>query len=372
MRDRREGAHRGGAVVGIGAVLRLPLENGAGKLFELQPVRVGVLPEGAAVDPVFLREALDVARLVIPDQPAPGEDAAVLADGAEPELDVAALRYAEIEVAEATVGVLDGDEPAMGTGAQEMAGADRGDLPPGEAGDVEGVGAVRHQQVAPAVRPGIDPGPPRTFAGGDHGQQVVRHGVAVGRVVVPHLDRDPLPHLRGDEVPGEAEAGVEAPVVADLEGHPGLADAGAKLLALLDGGAERLLDEDVLARSDRFKTQRDVERVAGGDDDGLHPGVGEHAGVVAVGHGGLVHRGHFFYQVLRGVADGVELGVARLAAGLEVGHLGDRAAAENADAQEPVLTGTEVTGHCRAPPAATGGRATASSAPRRGYCRRAR
>ena len=219
--------------------------------------------------------------------------------------------------------------------------------PPGEAGGVEGVGAVGHQQVALAVRFGVDPGTLRALAGGDHRQQVVRHRVAVGRVVVPHLDRDPLPHLRGDEVPGEAEAGVEAPVVADLKRHPGLADAGAQLLALLDGGAQRLLDEDVLAGGDRLKAQGDVERVAGGDDDRLHPGVGQHGGVVAVGNCRFVHGSHLLDQVPGGVADGVELGVAPLAAGVEVGHLGDRPAAENAYPEEAVLPGAGITGHGR-------------------------
>ena len=49
--------------------------------------------------------------------------------------------------------------------------------------------------------------------------------------------------------------------------------------------------------------------------------------------------GHPLEQVLGHVADRVELGVAGLAAGFEVGELRDRPGAEHADAQGSIMVG---------------------------------
>ncbi|CAA9556857.1 MAG: hypothetical protein AVDCRST_MAG49-2139 [uncultured Thermomicrobiales bacterium] len=93
----------------------------------------------------------------------------------------------------------------------------------------------------------------------------------------------------------------------------------------------------MLAGGDRLPRRRGVELVGDGDDDRVDLGVGEHRGVVAVGAAGLVGGRHPRQEVLGQVADRPELGVARLAAGVEVGGLGDLPAAEDAHPQVPPL-----------------------------------
>src|SRR5262249_12418619 len=56
-----------------------------------------------------------------------------------------------------------------------------------------------------------------------------------------------------------------------------------------------------------------------------------------VGRARPVDIGHPVAEVVGEVADRVELGVAGLAAGVEVGELGDRAATEDADPEQAVL-----------------------------------
>ena len=65
--------------------------------------------------------------------------------------------------------------------------------------------------------------------------------------------------------------------------------------------------------------------------------VGEHLVVVGVHDPRLMHRGHPLAQVGSQVADGVELGITRLATGIEVGDLRDRAAAQDADLETALV-----------------------------------
>ena len=186
-------------------------------------------------------------------------------------------------------------------------------------------------------------GVPGRLAGGGAGHDErlhrVGHRVAVGAVAVPGLEREVLAHLVVDEGLGRLDAGVEALHVADLEDLAGTGEEGAEALDLLDGDAERLLAEDVLAGFERHGGGLDVEGVGGGDDDGVDGGVGQHLGVVGVG---LLRRpggGHAGAEVVGHVADGVEVGVARLGGGLEMRRLGDRAAAEHAHPEALVVLG---------------------------------
>ena len=135
---------------------------------------------------------------------------------------------------------------------------------------------------------------------------------------------------------GEGDAGVEPAVVADLDDQARPRDPVAKLPALLDGRPQRLLDQDVLAGLDRLEAGRDVERVGDGDDHGVDLGVGEHRVVVAVGDRRPVDGRGALAEVVGDVADGVQLGVPGLAAGVEVDDLRDRAAAEDADPEAAV------------------------------------
>ena len=154
----------------------------------------------------------------------------------------------------------------------------------------------------------------------------------------------------------QGDAGIEPSHGPDLEHETGRLDGGGERLTLLDAHAERLLDEHVLAGLDRLERHRHVELVGDRDDDGIDPRVGEHPFVVRVGHLRLVRRGDVLEQVFGGVAQGVELGVASPASGLEVRGLGDLARAEDADPQARCMC----IGHPQPP-----GRDTNAEQPRR-------
>jgi hypothetical protein len=139
----------------------------------------------------------------------------------------------------------------------------------------------------------------------------------------------------------EGDPGVEALHVANLEDETGLPHLTAERLAFLDGHAQRLLDQHVLPRRQRFGRRRDVELIGNRDDDGIDVRVGEQLIVVSVRHVRLVDERHPFEQVFGEVADGVELGISRAPARLEVRCLGDRPAAEYADSQR--LSGRHLT-----------------------------
>ncbi len=113
----------------------------------------------------------------------------------------------------------------------------------------------------------------------------------------------------------------------------------AQLAARLDGRAQRLLDQDVLAGLERLQRRGHVELVGDGDDHRLDLRVGQHGVVIAIGHLRLMDGGHPLAQVVGEVADRVELGIPGLAAGVEVGKLRDRAAAQHADAQAARVLG---------------------------------
>ena len=86
-----------------------------------------------------------------------------------------------------------------------------------------------------------------------------------------------------------------------------------------------------------------MKLVGDGDDDRLDLRVGQHRVVVGVGDLGLMDRRHPLAQVVGQVADGVELGIPGLAAGVEVRELGDRPAAEHADPQAALVLGDHAT-----------------------------
>ena len=139
-----------------------------------------------------------------------------------------------------------------------------------------------------------------------------------------------------DEVGGVGDVGVIAALRADLQHDACLVDGLRKLLAVLDGHAHRLLDQHVLAGGDRLAGRADMELIGDRDDDRVDVGIVEHRLVAGVGLARRAGRGHALKQILGRVADGVELGVAGLAAAFEVPELRDRPRAEHADAQAPI------------------------------------
>src|SRR4029453_17431383 len=71
------------------------------------------------------------------------------------------------------------------------------------AGGVEQGARVPEDVVAPEIRLGVPLGPSRLLARLDHRLEGVGHGVAVGRVAIPGLERDHLTHLLADKRAGE-------------------------------------------------------------------------------------------------------------------------------------------------------------------------
>ena len=193
---------------------------------------------------------------------------------------------------------------------------------------------VGEDEIAALVGLGIALGPPGTGALVDDGLEIVRHGVAMGGVAIPRLERDDLADLLADEFLREGDAGIETAVVADLEREPGSVNARAQFLALLDVHTERLLDENMFPRRDGLQGQRHMILVRHPDQHGFDLRVGQHLVIAVVGRARLVKHGHLLAQIIGQIADGIQLGVARLAAGVEVRDLRNRPAAENADAQE--------------------------------------
>ncbi len=133
---------------------------------------------------------------------------------------------------------------------------------------------------------------------------------------------------------GERDAGIEALLGAHLEHEPRSQNPLAQVLALLHTHPHGLLHEHVLAGLDGLSGGGHVELVRHSDDDRLDVRVGEHRFIVRVRNARGVDGGHLLEKILRDVADGVQFGVARFAAGLEVGELGDRSAAEDPYPQE--------------------------------------
>src|SRR5262249_53062316 len=164
--------------------------------------------------------------------------------------EVAAHRNRQVEMAETAVGEVHGDEPAEGAEALEQASADRGNLAPQVAGAVYQVAAVRQHEVAALVGFGVAIRPPSALAHHRDRLQVIGHGVAIGRIVIPRLETHALADFFLQKLVRKGDTRVEAAIVADLQDEPGFMQALAKLLALLDADAERLLNQDMLAGGD--------------------------------------------------------------------------------------------------------------------------
>ena len=73
------------------------------------------------------------------------------------------------------------------------------------------------------------------------------------------------------------------------------------------------------------------------DDDGLDLGILQHPLIARIGNPRIPHGLHLGAEVVRDIADGVELRIAGLDAGVEVADLGDGTASENADAKGSIV-----------------------------------
>src|SRR5215203_1877292 len=334
---RRHPAHRRKPVFGSSPAHRGAVEYRFGQPLDLPPAEVAVRAQGPVVTTVLLREALHVAGLQVPGVIRLPDHAAVLAVDLEALVPVHADLYRQVEVSRAPVGELDLREPAIRAELFNQSGADGLNLPAQKAGRVEQVARMSEHVVAPEIRLRVALRPPRPLAQLDYGLKGVGHGVAMGRVAVPGLQRKYLAHLLADKPAGEGDSLVEAPLGADLHDEPGYPGGVAQFLALLEGDAHRLLHQDVLACLEGLEGHRDVELVGDGDDDRVDVGVSEHGIIIAESFPGRVHSDHPLQEVIGHIADSVEFGVLRLPARLEVSRLRDRTRAQHSDPKRSLL-----------------------------------
>src|SRR5206468_2520355 len=111
----------------------------AGETLDLPPVGMRVLAQRPAKMPVAHREAFDQGRLVKPGKKDLAPDAAVLAVGVKAFLEVAADGDGQIEMAQAAVGIVHADEPAVGAKPLQQAGVHGTNLAAQETGAIDQV-----------------------------------------------------------------------------------------------------------------------------------------------------------------------------------------------------------------------------------------
>src|SRR5688572_1398590 len=151
---------------------------------------------------------------------------------------------------------------------------------------------VGEDEVSTFVGLGIARGLARRGAGLRNGLEIVRHRVAIDTVPVPCLEREQLPDLLLDELPRESDAGIETPVVPDLERELRFVDASAQFLAFLDGQTKRLLDEHMFAGVNRLERERHMELIRHPNKHGLDPSIRQHFVKIAISETWLMQRGH--------------------------------------------------------------------------------
>src|SRR5438445_6442294 len=129
-----------------------------------------------------------MARLVEPRQEHLADYAALLAVNVKAFFKIAAHGYRQVEMPETAIGEIDTNEPAVSAKTLEQARLHGVDLAAQEAGAVHQVAAVCQHEVAAPVCLGISLVPPGLLAGDGDRLQVIGHGVAVGRIVIPCLE----------------------------------------------------------------------------------------------------------------------------------------------------------------------------------------
>src|SRR5437588_10846512 len=141
---------------------------------------------------------------------------------------------------------------------------------------------MSQHKIAALIGLGVPPRTPYLRAVLHDRLQVIRHRVAISRIIIPGLESHPLAELISSKLLSEANAGVETAVVANLKDEPGLSPVAAKLLTLLDARSERFFDEHVLTGGDCAARERDMIGIGRRDDHGLETWIREHAVVVAI------------------------------------------------------------------------------------------
>src|SRR5437870_7010678 len=111
----------------------------------------------------------------------------MLAVGAEALLEIASYSDCEIQVAGGAIRILHVDPPTVGVELMYQPGADRLDLAAKEPGGIDQMAAMGEHEVAALVGLGIALRVARLGALERDWLEVIRHGVAVGRIAVPRL-----------------------------------------------------------------------------------------------------------------------------------------------------------------------------------------
>ncbi len=78
--------------------------------------------------------------------------------------------------------------------------------------------------------------------------KIIRHRVAIDRIIVPGLETQTLAQFFTDELTGIGDARIVPSIVADLKHESRARDELFELFALLDLSPQRLLDQHMLAR----------------------------------------------------------------------------------------------------------------------------
>ena len=130
---------------------------------------------------------------------------------------------------------------------------------------------------------------------------------------------------------GKGNARVKAFVLPHLQHQAALPHCIPQRQALIHAHTQRLLHQHMFTGRNGLLRQHHVKLIGHADDHRFHMGIGQHIGIIGVGHLRLVDGGHAPQQVCRHVADGVQLSIARFAARLKMGGLGNGSGAQHAN-----------------------------------------
>lgn len=328
-----EGLDGGEAVIGGGAMLGGMIENGAGESLDLTFVGVGIFAEWPMELAVFGGETFNIAGFVEPREVDACVDAAVFAIDLEAFAEIAPNGNGQIEVTQGAAGEFAFNEPAITIVQLGEARADGLDIAGQESRGINEVTAMGEDEVAAFIGFWVSFGSPGLGALNGDRLKIIGHGVAIGGIAIPGFEGDEPADFALDEIAGKGDAGIEAPVVADLEDPVGGGDGVAQVAAFLDGDPEGFFDQDMFSGLKGFECERDMELIGDPDDDGVDVRIGEHCIQVVIDFLRRVDGGHAVGQVAGQIADGIELGVFCFATGVEMSDLGDGSASEDGDVE---------------------------------------
>src|SRR5580658_97419 len=215
-----------------------------------------------------------------------------------------------------------------------MARTHGGDLSREESRGIQQVTSVGQHEVALPVALRISLGAFGEAAVLGQWLKIVRHRIARRGIVVPAFVRLHPAQFFGDESMCKRNAGIEAPVVTDLEHQTTSIHSLAERRGLFNRDAKWLFDQHVLAGGQSLQAERNMKLIGDTDEYRLHAGVGQHNVEVAEHLFRLMRSGGVFEQIRRQIADGIKLCVSSFLAGFEMRGLGNRASSQYGNLQQ--------------------------------------